>query len=408
MPRLLSLDAFRGFVILAMIWVNYIAGMPRIPYWLEHSSATADGITLPDLVFPAFLFIVGIAIPLALNREGGRFSAALAGRLLWRAGSLMAAGVVLANAYRYDASAALLPRAVYFLLFYVAMILLWRQGAQRGAAFWGGLALMLFLMASFRGQLNAEFNSVYLQHTWWGILGMIGWAYLLCSVIYVAAGGKPPLLMAALALLIVLYLAGTAGVLPLPQALNAFVNVPQVLGSTSANVMAGTLVGTLFLRRPESAGMSAGAVPADGEELPPAALHRRRIVLMACFAVALFGAGMLLRPLHGINKIQATESYTLVCSGLVLALFLLFYVLIDVLQWRAWSALLMPAGANALFAYIAPDLWEQLAAVLRLPRWWWPYLESGGAQGLLNAAAMTAAMMGLTVLANRAGLRLKF
>ncbi len=66
--RLISLDAFRGFVILSMIWVNYLAGMPGIPYWLEHTSAHADGITLPDLVFPGFLFIVGIAIPLALHR----------------------------------------------------------------------------------------------------------------------------------------------------------------------------------------------------------------------------------------------------------------------------------------------------------------------------------------------------
>ncbi|KQW88553.1 hypothetical protein ASC94_24395 [Massilia sp. Root418] len=392
-----------------MIWVNYIAGMPGIPYWLEHTGPKADGITVPDLVFPAFLFIVGIAIPLALNKEGGRFSAALLGRFLWRAGSLMVAGVVLANAYRYDATAALLPRAVYFVLFYVAMILLWRQTAQRGAAFWAGLALMAFLLLSFRGQLNAEFSSVYLQHTWWGILGMIGWAYLLCSVIYVAVDNKrvplQPALLAALVLLIVLYLAGTAGVLPLPPALNALVNVPQVLGSTSANVLAGALAGTLFLRRTPRA--DAG-LPPDAAAAPPAALHRRRIVLMGAFALALFGAGMLLRPLHGINKIQATESYTLVCSGLVLALFLLFYVLIDVLQWRAWSALLMPAGANALFAYIAPDLWEQLAAVLHLPRWWWPCLESGGVPGLLNAAVLAVAMMGLTALANRAGLRLKF
>ena len=245
---------------------------------------------------------------------------------------------------------------------------------------------------------------------------MIGWAYLLCSVIYVAVNGKAVLLLAALVLLIVLYLAGTAGVLPLPQALNDLVNVPQVLGSTSANVLAGTLVGTLFLRRtqPEAVSQVSQVSPVSQVPSPPAVpahhavLHRRRVVLMACFALVLFGAGMLLRPLHGINKIQATESYTLVCSALVLALFILFYVLIDVLQWRWWSAPLMPAGANALFAFILPDLWEQLAAVLRMPRWWWPYLESGGVPGLLNAAALTVAMMGLTALANRAGLRLKF
>ena len=132
--RLISLDAFRGCVIIAMIWVNYLAGMPGIPWWLEHAGPRADGITLPDLVFPGFLFMVGMAIPLAMQRHCGHVTPALLGRLLWRSASLMLAGVVLANAYRYDAQAALLPRAPYFLLFYVAMLLLWRQGALMGAA----------------------------------------------------------------------------------------------------------------------------------------------------------------------------------------------------------------------------------------------------------------------------------
>lgn len=395
--RLVSLDAFRGFVILAMIWVNYIAGMPGIPYWLEHASASADGITLPDLVFPGFLFIVGMAIPLALHKARGQFNAALLGKLCWRAGSLVVAGVVLANAYRYDAAAALLPRAWYFLLFYAAMILLWRQAEKKGAAFYAGAALMLFLLLSFRGQLNAEFSSVYLQPGWWGILGMIGWTYFACSLVYLAAGGERTALMGAFAAMIALYLGGMAGGLAfLPQTVRGLFNVPQLFGSTAANVLAGALVGTLFVRQSINA-------EADG-----AGVHCRRIAFMAWFAAGLLLAGLLLRPYHGINKINATASYTLVCSAIVLALFLLFYIAIDVLQWRRWTLLLLPAGANALFAYILPDLWEQLAAVLHLPRFWWPALETGGGAGLLNAAAVTAAMMALTALANRGGLRLKF
>ena len=387
--RLTSLDAFRGCVILAMIWVNYIAGMPGIAWWLEHAGPRADGITVPDLVFPGFLFMLGMAIPLALQRHCGHVTPALLGRLLWRSASLMLAGVVLANAYRYDAQAALLPRAPYFLLFYVAMMLLWRQGAGKRELAMGG-ALMLFLLATFRGELNSEFSSTWLQPSWWGILGMIGWAYLLCSLLYLACGGNGTALMGVFSLLIVLYMGGTAGSLDfLPAGIRAVVNVPQVLGSTAANVLAGTLVGRLFLR-----GAALG--------------HGQRIGFMAWFALGLLAAGLLLRPYHHINKIAATEAYTLVSSALILALFLVFYIVIDVWRWRAWAVLLLPAGTNALFAYIVPDLWEQLAAVLHLPRFWWPYLATGGAAGLWNAAAVTALMMALTALATRHGLTLKF
>ncbi|MDC8757416.1 DUF5009 domain-containing protein [Janthinobacterium fluminis] len=391
--RLLSLDAFRGFIVLAMIWVNYIAAMPGLPHWLKHAGARADGVTLPDLVFPGFLFIVGVAIPLSLHRQRGRVGPALLARLAWRAAGLMLAGVVLANAYRYDAAAAPLPRPLYFLLFYSAVILLWRQSPARGAAWYAGAALMLALLPAFRGTPDSEFDSVWLQHGWWGILGMIGWAYLLCSLIYLAAGGNATALMGAFAGLIALYMGGEAGSLDfLPSALRQFVNVPQLLGSTAANVLAGTLVGTLFVRDADA----------------PAQPHGLRIRFMACFAAGLFAAGMLLRPYHHINKIHATESYTLVSAGIVLALFLLFYVTIDVLKWRRWTALLLPVGANALLAYILPDLWEQLAAMLGLPRFWWPYLEAGGGAGLLNAAALTFAMLLLVALANRRGLYLKF
>jgi predicted acyltransferase len=397
MPRLLSLDAFRGFVILAMIWVNYIAEMPGIPFWLKHTGPQADGITVPDLVFPAFLFMVGMAVPLSLQRQLGRFTVRLALRLLWRAASLMLAGVVLANAYRYDAATAVLPRAAYLLLFYVAMLLLWGQFGVRRWPTWLGALLMVALLAGFRGAVVDEFDSVWLQHSWWGILGMIGWGYLVCSLAYLATGGSSTAMTAVLGVLLALYLGGTAGALDcLPALVRAFVNIPQVLGSTAANVVAGALAGMVLVAR------------AGEQELPPSLRHRHRLQQLAWLAAGLLLTGLLLRPYHGINKIQATASYTLVCAGLVLLLFMLFYLLLDVWQWRRWSAPLLPAGANALLAYILPDLWEQAAAVLRLPRLWWPYLESGGSAGLLNAAIMSALMLLLVAAASRAGLRLKF
>src|SRR2546430_15825461 len=79
-PRVFSVDALRGFVMFAMLFVNDIAGLHRAPWWMKHHQPEdgGNGMTFVDLVFPAFLFIVGVSIPLA-------FASRLAkGQPLWR------------------------------------------------------------------------------------------------------------------------------------------------------------------------------------------------------------------------------------------------------------------------------------------------------------------------------------
>lgn len=64
--RLTSLDAMRGFTIAAMILVNYPGNGEFIFEPLEH--AAWDGLTPTDLIFPFFLFIVGVSIVLAFTK----------------------------------------------------------------------------------------------------------------------------------------------------------------------------------------------------------------------------------------------------------------------------------------------------------------------------------------------------
>src|SRR6185437_10264296 len=65
--RLVSLDVFRGMTIAAMVLVNNPGTWSAIYWPLEH--AEWNGWTPTDLVFPFFLFIVGVAIPLSLGRR---------------------------------------------------------------------------------------------------------------------------------------------------------------------------------------------------------------------------------------------------------------------------------------------------------------------------------------------------
>ena len=69
MKRVIGLDVFRGIVILSMIFVNYVAGMKGIPTFLEHEKAGIDNFTFADLIFPAFLLMVGVSIPLGLGKR---------------------------------------------------------------------------------------------------------------------------------------------------------------------------------------------------------------------------------------------------------------------------------------------------------------------------------------------------
>lgn len=76
--RLNSLDAFRGLAILGMVLSGSIAFGGIMPAWMFHAQVpppahvfnpNLPGITWVDLVFPFFLFTMGAAIPLALNKK---------------------------------------------------------------------------------------------------------------------------------------------------------------------------------------------------------------------------------------------------------------------------------------------------------------------------------------------------
>ncbi|MCA1555180.1 MAG: DUF5009 domain-containing protein, partial [Acidobacteria bacterium] len=65
--RLLSLDVFRGMTIAGMILVNNPGPSGKVYWPLEH--AAWHGWTPTDLIFPFFLFIVGVSITLAFARR---------------------------------------------------------------------------------------------------------------------------------------------------------------------------------------------------------------------------------------------------------------------------------------------------------------------------------------------------
>ena len=54
---------------LLMLWVNEYAGVKDLPHWMYHAAAQEDMMGFSDIIFPAFLFAMGMAVPFAVQNR---------------------------------------------------------------------------------------------------------------------------------------------------------------------------------------------------------------------------------------------------------------------------------------------------------------------------------------------------
>ncbi|KAM8842934.1 heparan-alpha-glucosaminide N-acetyltransferase [Synchiropus picturatus] len=92
--RLRSLDTFRGISLVLMVFVNYGGGR----YWFFRH-ASWNGLTVADLVFPWFVFIMGTSIALSINSQlrTGVTRCSVLKKVLWRSMQLFVIGVFIIN-----------------------------------------------------------------------------------------------------------------------------------------------------------------------------------------------------------------------------------------------------------------------------------------------------------------------
>lgn len=408
--RVLAIDAFRGMTILVMIFVNTLAGVHGMPAWLDHMPADVDGMTFPDVVFPAFLFIVGMSIPFAVAQRvaAGDTPAQLLRHIGERAFGLLVLGVFMVNAEAGYAEAAM-PMSIHSwsLLFYAAAILVWNvyrfQDRRTAAALrLAGVILMVVLGLVYRGGPE---GTQMLTPQWWGILGLIGWAYLFASLIYTqlrASRATVPALLIALCLcLLISCLGGLQASATHP--LLSLLATQAGNAAHTAIALCGVIATVIFF--------DLGSVPAKGRvdaddaggprcKGGVGARYGRAVLLL----LALIGAATLLRPYYPISKIHATPSWALYSAAICLALFGLLYWIVDIRKMQAWTAFFRPAAANPLLTYIIPYIVYAFMQALQLH---FPAALEQGWPGLVWAIAYSFGVMGFVIGLNRLQIRLQ-
>jgi len=419
--RVASVDALRGLVILLMVFVNDVAGVGQAPSWLKHVSAQADGMTLPDIVFPAFLFIAGMSIPLSLRSAsaGGRTRARLLGKVLMRTLALLIMGVMMVNMGEHN------PwyRGSWGLLAYLAMILTFmvvpREPGRRRKVFIAGramgIAALTALALAYRtdkgesmvlGPLLAPGDTVWLRHSWWGILGLIGWSYLAASLVYLVFGRRREWLIGATALMALLYVAEHKGLFSrvdsrdwLAWAAPWIQHIEGVFDWVNSHASIGDSLASITM-----AGCCLGSIIAPGSELRT---HGERLRWTMVFGLWLAVAALLFDPLYGINKIRATPAWCFYCAFLTAMVWAVLYGVMDVRGYRAWSVVVRPAGTNPLLAFILHPILLLLAGIVGLRIGFYKSSDLPVFVNILGCLAMAFLVVALTGLFARLGCRMK-
>jgi heparan-alpha-glucosaminide N-acetyltransferase len=372
-----------------MVFVNDLSSVHGLSKWTYHMPANVDAMTYVDMVYPAFLFIVGMAMPIAIRQRLKRNAsiASLWMHVVLRAIALLVLGLILANAEHGDAARMHIAPQLWALLGLAGAVLLWNvySGLSSRVVLLlrsAGAALIVVMFAIFRRSTPG--GERWINFSYPEILGLIGLTYFAVCLLYIPTRRWRSAPVIWLIVLVTYNAACIAGWIPfahLPMYIWPFGN-----GAMVSITMAGIVTSLIFL----------------GE-------HRwktpwQRIQLALLMAVICFAAGWLLKPL-GISKIRATPTWSLWSVAASCALFTALYWLCDVRKQTRWAWLLRPAGSNTLLTDLVPDVYYFLAGLTGLG-----YLLghfNAGWPGIIRAVVFTIAVLLVAMGLTKARLRMQ-
>jgi predicted acyltransferase len=390
--RISSIDIMRGLTLLLMLFVNDL-NMDVAPAWLGHMKADFDGMGLADWVFPGFLFMVGMAIPFSFSKRisQGLTLAENSKHILTRTISLLIIGVLMLNTGRVNPELTGMSENLWALLMYLAVFLFWNDYADKDKKIFtvtgfrlAGIGILILLVFKFKsGQPENEGSLIT---GWWGILGLIGWGYLVAAFTYLLCRDS---ILKTIAIAVLFLILNTLSGLKLLEFLNPVKPLLGVIieGNVPFIVLTG-LTAALILRKAADSGHK---------------MVIQNFIIAGAFCLL---AGFILRKWFILSKIQATPSWGLVCCGISFFVFTLIYLVTDVMNKKGWASFFKPAGENSLTTYLAPDILYYLIWMTGVPLLF--YKQSTEPLIVVGGSIIWAILMvWLTALLKRLGISLK-
>jgi predicted acyltransferase len=376
---------------LLMIFVNDFWTLKGVPYWMEHRKQGVDGIGLSDVVFPAFLFIVGLSLPYAINnrRAKGDSGWQIVVHILLRTMALLVMGVFLVNGETYNTVATGMAKYYYTLLSCLAFIVIWNTypgtinkyiplAARIIAA-----VILIILAIVYRG--GEDGNVQRFAPQWWGILGLIGWAYLASSLITLFAKDRFYIILAGWMFFCILSMIYQAGFIPRHSIISLIPNA--ILGGTLTGLTMGGVLTSIIFRY---------------------FVHRKQNVRMTLVLLLFSGLLIILsvitHPYWGLTKLGATPAWLFLCSAITIIAFLVIYWIADVGGFSGWFDVIKPAGTATILCYLVPYFVYSVRQILNIHL---PDALVSGGMGLFKSFLFALFCVYLTGILIRLGVRMK-
>ena len=303
--RLLSLDVLRGLTVFVMIIVNNGAG-PLHFEMLDHSKW--NGLTVCDLVFPFFLFMVGVSIHLASKGLSKLPNAVRYRKIILRSIKLFAIGVLL---HAWD-------------------MIVWGEG------------------------------DILQNIRFWGVLERIAVCYLIGSLLYMWMKPKHLCILAVM-LLIVYSILLTIGNGYAQDETNLAAIIDRLYLAEShlyhkSPIDPEGLMGTISSLAHTIIGIMVGRMITDSKKD-----IYTRLVNLFVFATALAIIGHLISYQFPINKRIWSPSYTLMTCAIATSMLALLTYIIDIKEYTKWTRVFQFFGLHAFTLYILSEAFASLS-----------------------------------------------
>ena len=347
MNRIISIDVFRSITMVLMIWVNDFWTINNIPKWLKHSRTGEDYLGFSDVIFPWFLFVLGMSIPFSFeNRiKQGEPIFTIWIHIILRTIALVVMGLFHMNMEMYNHDTSYLSKPIYVIISTIAFFMIWNIYPSKLEKKWDiaskairliGVIILIIMFLLFSGK-DYEGNDIGFAIHWWGILGLIGWVYLIAASLFILIRSSIIGSFIAFFICLGLNIISSSGI---PYNIFSWQSVNWIPGSGGLQALAfGGIIVSLFLMQ--------SRVNRNIKSL---------YITLFCFATLSLLSGFLLRNYFILNKNLGTPTWIMISLSTAIFLFIFLHWLTDVKKILSWYKYIKIAGTATLTCYLIPYL----------------------------------------------------